>query len=62
MKKIIKHIIYYCLFVCCGLCIVKLFPGKGYPPLRWDEIPNMLPIMAISGAIGYVILYLKNKK
>ncbi len=62
MNDKIKYLVFYILILCFGLFSVTTFSWKGNPPLKWNEIGGVLPIMAICGAIGCLILYFNDKK
>ncbi len=62
IKNKIKYIVFYILFLCFVLFLVTTFSWKGNPQLKWNEIGGVLPIMAISGAIGCLIHYFNDKK
>ena len=61
MKKFLKYFLFYILSLCLGLFLVTTFSWKGNPPLKWNEIGEIFPIMAITGVIICVIFYFQNE-
>jgi uncharacterized MnhB-related membrane protein len=57
--RIFKYVLLFLFYIFSIICVITNFRWRGNPPLKWEEIPNILPIILPLCAIVTIYLYYK---